>query len=92
LLKQQFTEVVTQSKVEMLKHKAVTQSKVADAETQSCYTVQGRQMLKHKAVTQSMVADAETQKIDDAEEVVTQFMVTMLKHRGSRYTAQDRRY
>ena len=62
---------------------------VADAETKSCYTVQGR-MLKHRVVTQSRVADAETQKIDDAKEAVTQFMVTMLKQKGSRYTAQDR--
>jgi hypothetical protein len=58
----------------MLKHRAVTQSRVADAETQSCYTVQvadaetqellhspESQMLKHRAVTQSRVADAETQ-------------------------------
>jgi len=86
LLKQQFTEVVTQSKV-------------ADAETQSCYIVQGRrcwntkllhsprsQMLKHKAITQSKVVDAETQKIDDAEEAVTQFMAMILKHKGSSYT------
>jgi hypothetical protein len=45
-----------------------------------------------KDVTQSKVADAETQKIDDVEEAVTQFMATMMKHRGSHYTTQDQRY
>jgi hypothetical protein len=57
----------------MLKHGAATQSEVADAETQSCYTVRGRKMLKHRAITQSKVADTETQKKPPE--------LTMLKHK-----------
>jgi hypothetical protein len=66
----------------MLKHRAVTQFRVADAETQSCYSCSPEsQMLKHRAVTQSRVADAETQR-----KPLHNPGPMMLKHKGSRYT------